>query len=120
MNEETMKLRCMFAAHALAILADPNCSTSSSTVASAAWDVSDAMINEMKRKEGQWREEEIMSRTQVKIDVGEGCRQLDLDEPWIAGDECLMWPLDQEWKKLTCGGARVRELGYIVRRKVAP
>lgn len=115
-----MKLRCMFAAHALAILADPNCSTSSSTVASAAWDVSDAMIKEMKRKEGQWREEEIMSRTQAKIDVGEGYRQLDLDEPWLAGDEAMFPILHPEWFKLIGGGNRVRELGMIVRRKVVP
>lgn len=113
-----MKLRCMFAAHALSV----SCGRTAEGIAKFCWQVSDAMIKEMKHKEGQWREEEIMSRTQMRIDVGEGYRQLDLDEPWLAGDEAQhpMLPNHEEWFKLSGGGARVRELDMIVRRKVVP
>ena len=51
-----MKLRCMFAAHALSILGAEDCITEPKSLASYCWDVSDEMIKEMERRKVQWRE----------------------------------------------------------------
>lgn len=121
MSDKLQELRDLFAAHAVGgMLADPECNASADSLAKSAYDVSDAMIKERFAKEAQWREEEIMRRTQIPWNVGEGYRQLDLDERVQKGDEAMDFILRTDWFPLIGIGMRVRDLGLIVRRKVAP